>query len=79
LALKDARTQTQRLRAQLEQGHDPKIVRLLEKRAILKADSIESLFRQWHEAYCVKNKDFLSLASQSGSAYEMVGTLSERV
>jgi len=31
-------------------------VRLLEKQAILKADSIEALFRQWHEAYCQKNK-----------------------
>lgn len=54
--LKDARAEAQRFKARLEQGHDPKIVRLLEKQAILKADSIETLFRQWHEAYCVKNK-----------------------
>jgi len=57
LLLKEARSEAQRLRAQLEQGHDPKIVRLLEKQAILAADSIESLFRLWHEAYCVKNKE----------------------
>jgi len=57
LPLKDARAEVQRLKAQLEQGHDPKIVRLLEKQAILEADSIESLFRQWHQAYCVKNKE----------------------
>ena len=57
LPLKDARAEAQRLKAQLEQGHDPKIVRLLEKQAILEADSIESLFRQWHQAYCVKNKE----------------------
>lgn len=57
LPLKDARAEAQRLRAQLEQGHDPKIVRLLEKQAILEADSIEQLFRQWHQAYCVKNKE----------------------
>jgi hypothetical protein len=31
-------------------------VRLLEKQAILKADCIEQLFRQWHEAYCQQNK-----------------------
>ncbi|MEP7303317.1 MAG: Arm DNA-binding domain-containing protein, partial [Caldimonas sp.] len=56
LSLKDARAEGQRLKAQHEQGHDPKIVRLLEKQAIFEADSIETLFRQWHEAYCQKNK-----------------------
>lgn len=57
MPLKDARGEAQRLRARLEQGHDPKIVRLLEKQAILKADSIETLFRQWHGAYCVASKE----------------------
>lgn len=45
LPLKEASVEAQRLRAQIEQGHDPMIVRLLEKQAILEADSIESLFR----------------------------------
>lgn len=35
----------QRLRGRLEQGHNPKIVRLLERQAILKAESVEALFR----------------------------------
>ncbi len=56
LNLKAARTESQRLKAQLEQGHNPKIVRDLEKQAILKADSVEALFRQWYESYCKKNK-----------------------
>ncbi|HET8711032.1 MAG TPA: integrase family protein [Spongiibacteraceae bacterium] len=56
MSLKEARVEAQRLRAQLEQGHDPKIVRLVEKQAILKADSVESLYRQWHKTYCEKNK-----------------------
>lgn len=56
MSLKEARGEALRLRAQHEQGHDPKVVRLLEKQAILKADSVEQLFRQWHEAYCQKNK-----------------------
>jgi integrase len=56
MSLKEARAQAQRLRARHEQGHDPQIVRCLEKQAIIKADSIESLFRQWYEAYCQKNK-----------------------
>jgi len=56
LSLKAARIEAQRLRGELEQGHNPKIVRALEKQTIQKADSVESLFRQWYEAYCVKNK-----------------------
>lgn len=56
MSLKDARAETQRLRAQLEQGHDPRVVKQLEKQAILQADSVESLFRQWYEAYCKGNK-----------------------
>jgi integrase len=56
LNLKTARAEALRLKGQLEQGHDPRIVRALEKQAILKADSVESLFRQWYEAYCKKNK-----------------------
>jgi hypothetical protein len=56
LGLKAARTEAQRLKGQLEQGHDPRVVRALEKQAILQADSVESLFRQWYEAYCKKNK-----------------------
>jgi integrase len=56
MSLKEARSEAQRLRAQHEQGHDPQTVRLLEKQAILKADSVESLFRQWYETYCKKNK-----------------------
>lgn len=56
MSLKEARNEAQRLRARHEQGHDPQVVRLLEKQAIVKADSIEQLFRQWYEAYCQKNK-----------------------
>lgn len=56
LGLKDARVQAERLRAQLEQGHDPRIVRALAKQAVLQADSVESLFRTWYEVYCKKNK-----------------------
>jgi integrase len=56
MTLKEARAEAQRLRARHEQGHDPQIVRLLEKQAIIQADSVETLFRAWYEAYCKKNK-----------------------
>jgi integrase len=56
MTLKDARAETLRLRSQLEQGHDPRIVRALARQTILKADSVESLFRAWYYAYCSKHK-----------------------
>jgi integrase len=56
LSLKEARTENQRLRKKLEQGHDPKVVRQLEMQAIVAAKSLEGLFDLWYESYCVKNK-----------------------
>jgi len=56
MVLKDARSESQRLKAKLEQGHDPRVVKLLEKQAIATADSLEDLFRQWYESYCKQNK-----------------------
>jgi integrase len=57
MSLQSARAETERLRGRLEQGHDPRIVRKLEKQAIAKAPSYETLFRLWYERYCVKNKE----------------------
>jgi len=56
MSLKEARTETQRLKKQLEQGHNPKVVRLLEKQAIIAAESLSGLFELWYEAYCIQNK-----------------------
>lgn len=56
LSLKDARAEAQRLRGRLEQGHDPRIVRRLEKQEIAKAPTLEALFRLWYEKYCSKQK-----------------------
>lgn len=56
ISLKEAREENQRLKKELEQGHNPKIVRQLEKQAIMEATSLESLFRQWYESYCKNNK-----------------------
>jgi integrase len=57
MPLQSARAETDRLRGRLEQGHDPRIVRKLEKQAIAKAPSYETLFRLWYERYCTKNKE----------------------
>lgn len=56
MTLKEARAENERLRKELEQGHNPKIVRKLEKQALINADTLESIFRQWYESYCTKNK-----------------------
>ena len=56
MSLKEARAECQRLRKKLEQGHDPKVVRQLEKQSILEAKTLEALFDLWYESYCVKNK-----------------------
>lgn len=52
LSLKDARAETLRLREKLEKGHNPKIVKALEKHTIANADTFESLTRQWYESDC---------------------------
>lgn len=56
MTLKDARSESQRLKGKLEQGHDPRVVKQLEKQAIINADSLEDLFRQWYESYCKRSK-----------------------
>ena len=56
MTLKEARTENQRLRKKLEQRHDPKVVRQLERQAMIAAKSLEGLFDLWYESYCIKNK-----------------------
>lgn len=56
MSLKEARAENQRLRKKLEQGHDPKVVRQLERQAMIAAKSLEGLFDLWYESYCIKNK-----------------------
>lgn len=55
-SLKEARVEVTRLRKKLEQGHNPKVVRQLERQAIIAAKSLQALFDLWYETYCIKNK-----------------------
>lgn len=57
MSLKAARAENERLRGELEQGHDPAVVRLLEKQAIARAETVEELFRLWYLKYCCKQKE----------------------
>ena len=56
LTLKNARVESDRLRAELEKGLDPKQVRLKEKVSIRDAYTLETLFYEWYEKFCVPNK-----------------------
>jgi integrase len=56
MSLQEAREETQRLRKQLENGHDPRIVLQTEEVAIVTAEPLEGLFRKWYESYCKKKK-----------------------
>lgn len=56
MSLKEARAEVTRLRKKLERGHNPKVVRQLERQAIIAAKSLQALFDLWYETYCIKNK-----------------------
>ena len=56
MSLKEARDENRRLRKKLEQGHDPKVVRLVEKQTIADEHSLEGMFNLWYETYCKDNK-----------------------
>lgn len=57
LSLKNARLESDRLRAELEKGYDPKQVKLQELSEIQNAYTFEKLFYEWHEKFCVPNKE----------------------
>ena len=56
MSLKDARAEHMRFKAEWEQGHDPRTVKLVEKAGIAGALTNEQLYMEWHEAYCIQNK-----------------------
>lgn len=55
MTLKQARAETMRLRAELELGRDPRIVKKLERNKIQTARALGQLFREWYTADCVVN------------------------
>lgn len=57
LTLQNARLECQRLRAELEQGVDPRTVRAVERQAIHDTPTYECFFRSWYTSACVKEKE----------------------
>lgn len=56
MSLKDARDEAIKRRGQLEQGHDPRMMKRLEQASIAIAHTNESLLQEWHKRYCLPNK-----------------------
>lgn len=54
--LKEARDEVIRLRGELEANRNPKLVRVDERRQVMDAVSVEHVIKEWHKAYCIKNK-----------------------
>ena len=55
ITLKEAREETIRLKAELEKGNDPRIVKKLEKKANIEVITVDGLFNMWFEAYCLSH------------------------
>lgn len=56
VSLKEARTQGDKYRAALEQGQDPKQVKLKEALSHQEAYTFTQLFEEWYERYCKPSK-----------------------
>ena len=56
MSLKEARVEIQRLKKKLEQGYDPKVIRLVEKQTIAGASTLNKLFTDWYQPYCIDNR-----------------------
>lgn len=55
VTLKDTRVESQCLKAELQKGHDPRVIKRLRKESITTAVTVEQLFMKWYEIFCEKN------------------------
>ncbi|MGQ7242783.1 tyrosine-type recombinase/integrase [Salinicola sp. V024] len=56
MTLKQAREEALKRRSQLEQGHDPRLLRKMEQASIAEAHTNETLVREWYVRYCESQK-----------------------
>jgi integrase len=56
ITLKQAREEALRFRSELEKGHDPRIIKKIDKDKNIEAQGLETIFLKWYESYCVNNK-----------------------
>lgn len=56
MSLKEARAELFKMKAVLEQGHDPRVYKKIEKVKIVEAVTFIELYKMWHEKYCLREK-----------------------
>jgi len=56
ISLSEARQKLIKLKADVEQGNDPRITKKISKQGNIDAITVSGLFYKWHELYCSKNK-----------------------
>lgn len=56
ISLKEARVKVLEMRTKLEQGHDPRVIKKMEKQEIAQALTLEGLFTKWYHSYCITSK-----------------------
>ncbi|MGZ5029027.1 MAG: tyrosine-type recombinase/integrase [Methylobacter sp.] len=56
ISLKQSREEALRFKAELEKGHDPRIIKKTDKAKNVEVQTLESVFNKWYDAYCIGNK-----------------------
>lgn len=56
MGLKEARAESERLRAYIDQGKDPKLEVLIEKQKFTAPKTLNNVFSEWYESYCKPKK-----------------------
>lgn len=69
LSLKNARQEVLRLKSEIEKGYDPKQIILQERNSIRGAYTLEKLFYEWYEKFCLNNKKSHSEIKRSIEIY----------
>lgn len=56
MSLKEARSELLNIKAILEHGYDPRVQKKIKKQKIVETITFKSLYKQWHEKYCLREK-----------------------
>ncbi len=56
VSLKKAREEAQHYKAELEKGHDPRVIKKTDKTKNIEVMSLSAVFMKWFDAYCIDNK-----------------------
>jgi integrase len=69
VTLKQAREEAQRYKAELEKGHDPRVIKKIDKIRNVEVLGLEAVFNRWHDGYCVHNKKCAQQIKRSFEIY----------